>query len=221
MSNSQPSKEYFENLKHYKKMHVEGHKLSTGKIRTSDETYNGKSTLIFAKLIKDIIIKNKINTMLDYGCGKGFYYKNPSNQNGLKIKSLKNYWDIDIDLYDPCFEENSILNENKNYDLVICVDVLEHIPSNDIDWVLEKLLNKTKKYLFINVACHPAIALLPNGKNAHVNINPPKWWHEKILHFQDKLKNIKVICMCTIKENKKFQYFPLQYNDKLTNYSSK
>ena len=34
-------------------------------------------------------------------------------------------------------------------------------------------------------------------------------------------KNIKVICMCTIKENKKFQYFPLQYNDKLTNYSSK
>ena len=221
MSNYKPSTEYYENLEYYKKMHVEGYKLSNGKTRTSEKAYNGKSTLIFAKLIKDIILKNKIITMLDYGCGKGFFYKNPSNQNGLKIKSLKNYWNIDIDLYDPCFEENANLDENKYYDLVICIDVLEHIPTNDIDWILEKLLNKAKKYLFINVACHPAIALLPNGENAHVNIQEPKWWHEKFLNFQDKLKNIKVICMCTIKENGKFQYFPLQYNDKLTNYSSK
>jgi len=221
MSNSQPSTEYIKNLEYYKKMHVDGYKLSNGKIRTSDEAYNGKSTLIFAKLIKEIISKNKINNMLDYGCGKGFFYKNPSNQNGLQIESLENYWGINIDLYDPCFEENSNLDENKYFDLLICIDVLEHIPTEDIYWVLEKLLTKAKKYLFINVACHPAIALLPNGKNAHVNIQPPKWWHEKLLNFKDKLKNIKVICMCTIKENGKYKYFPLQYNDKLTNYSSK
>lgn len=159
--------------------------------------------------------------MLDYGCGKGFFYKNPSNQNGLQIKSLRNYWDIDIDLYDPCFDENSYLNEDKNYDLLICVDVLEHIPTEDIYWILEKLMTKAKKYLFINVACYPAIALLPNGKNAHINIQPPKWWHEKILNFQDKLQHIKVICICTIIEDGKFKYFPLQYNDKLTNYSFK
>ena len=96
MSNSEPSKEYFENLEHYKKMHVEGHRLSTGKIRTSNETYNGKSTLIFAKLIKDIILKNKIITMLDYGCGKGFFYKNPSNQNGLKISAMQLWFLISI-----------------------------------------------------------------------------------------------------------------------------
>ena len=221
MSNSQQSKEYFENIEYYKKMHVDGYKLSNGKIRTSEEAYNGKSTLIFAKLIKEIIKKNKIKTMLDYGCGKGFFYKNPSNQNGLQIKSLRNYWDIDIDLYDPCFDENSYLNEDKNYDLLICVDVLEHIPTEDIYWILEKLMTKTKKYLFINVACYPAIALLPNGKNAHINIQPPKWWHEKILNFQDKLQHIKVICICTIIEDGKFKYFPLQYDDKLTNYSSK
>ena len=221
MSKYQLSKEYFENLEYYKKMHVDGYKLSTGKTRIPREAYNGKSTLIFAKLIKEIITKNKIITMLDYGCGKGFFYKNPSNENGLQITSLENYWGIDIDLYDPCFEENSYLDEKKSYDLVICIDVLEHIPTDDINWVLEKLLTKAKKYLFINVACHPAIALLPNGKNAHVNIQTPKWWHEKILNFQDKLKNIKVVCVCTIKENEKFKYFPLQYNDKLTNYSSK
>lgn len=72
MSNSQQSKEYFENIKYYKKMHLEGYKLSSSKIRTSDEAYNGKSTLLFAKLIKEIITKNKISNMLDYGCGKDF-----------------------------------------------------------------------------------------------------------------------------------------------------
>ena len=57
---------------------------------------------------------------------------------------------------------------------MVCVDVLEHIPTDDINWVLEKLLTKAKKYLFINVAFHPAIALPSNGKNALVNIQPPK-----------------------------------------------
>lgn len=221
MPSSIPSKEYFNNLEYYKKMHSQGYSLTNGKVRSADEAYNGKSTLIFAKLIKQIIAKNKILTMLDYGCGKGYFYENSFNKYGIKSDSLRSYWGINIDLYDPCYKKNCNLNENKNYDLVICVDVLEHIPSIDIDWVLEKLLIKTKKYLFINVACHPAIALLPNGENAHVNINTPKWWHEKFLNFRDKLKNIKVICICSIKENDKFEYFPLQYNDNLSNYSSK
>ena len=51
MSNSQQSKEYLENIEYYKKMHLEGFKLSNGKITTSDEAYNGKSTILFAKLI--------------------------------------------------------------------------------------------------------------------------------------------------------------------------
>ena len=159
--------------------------------------------------------------MLDYGCGKGFYYDNPSDSYGLKIDSLRNYWGIDIDLYDPCFERNSFLDKKKNFDLIICVDVLEHIPTSDIDWVLEEIISKAKKYVFINVACHPAIALLPNGKNAHININTPDWWHQKILNFKKKHHEIKIICICTLKENKQHQYYPLQYDDKLSNYASK
>ena len=40
----------------------------------------------------------------------------------------------------------------------------------DIDWVLDRIIGKAKKYVFINVACYSAAALLPNGKNAHINI---------------------------------------------------
>ena len=76
MSKQNPSKEYLENLDFYKKMHLEGYSLTDGRKRKPNDAYDGKSTLIYAKLIRDIIKKNEIKTMLDYGCGKGFYYEN-------------------------------------------------------------------------------------------------------------------------------------------------
>ena len=218
MSKNIPSKEYLENLDHYKKMHKEGFNLINGNRRKAKDAYDGHSTLTFAKLIKSIIQKNQIKTMLDYGCGKGFFYSNSSNMHGLEIKSLRDYWQIDIDLYDPCFENNSFINETNKYDLVISIDVLEHIPSQDIEWVLERIISKANKYVFINLACYPAVALLPDGKNAHINVNNPKWWYEKILLFKKKYIDVKIICICTLKENGKYNYFPLQYDDKITNY---
>ena len=221
MSKKQPSKEYFENINYYRKMHLEGYDLIDGRKRKPKDAYNGKSTLIYAKLIKEIIVKNKIETMLDYGCGKGFYYDNPFNSNELNIKSLKSYWGIDISLYDPCYSKHSMLEDNKKFDLTICIDVLEHVPSSDVEWVLEQIFDRSKKYVFINVACYPAIALLPNKKNAHININKPQWWHNKILNLKKNRNAIKVICICTIKENNVIKYFPLQYDDKLSNYTNK
>ncbi len=218
MSKNTPSKEYLQNLEYYKKMHNEGFNLISGKRRSANEAYDGHSTLAFAKLIRDIINKNQIKSMLDYGSGKGFYYENPFNIKGLKIDSLKNYWGIEIDLFDPCYKKNSLIDENKLYDLVVSIDVLEHIPSQDIDWVLEKIISKAKKFVFLNVACYSAVALLPNGENAHINVNNPNWWHEKLSFLKKKYLNTKIICVCTLKENGINKYFPLQYDDKITNY---
>ena len=63
----------------------------------------------------------------------------------------------------------------------------KNIPSQDIEWVLERIISKAKKYVFINLACYPAVALLPNGKNAHININDPDWWYKKILIFKKNM----------------------------------
>ena len=219
MSKTMPSKEYFDNIELYKKMHKDGFSLVNGDQRNPDEAYNGRSTLSFAKLIKEIIHKNQITNMLDYGCGKGFFYDNPFEVKGLKVKSLRDFWDIKIDLFDPCYENYSVIDENKIYDLVISIDVLEHIPEQDIDWVLERIISKAKKYVFINVACYSAAALLPNGKNAHINVNNQNWWFEKILSFKKKYKDVKIITICSLVESGKRILFPLQFDDKITNYS--
>ena len=213
-----PSKEYLKNIEFYKKMHKDGFSLTNGAQINHAEAYNGRSTVAFARLIKDIINKNQIKTMLDYGCGKGFFYDNSFEIKGLKINSLRDYWDAKIDLYDPCYEKNSFIDESKIYDLVISIDVLEHIPTQDIDWVLENIFSKAKQYVFINVACYSAFALLPNGANAHINVNDQHWWAEKIIKFKKKYKDIKIICICSLKENGKRILFPLQFDDKIINY---
>ena len=219
MSKIMPSKEYLKNIEFYKQMHKDGFNLINGSTRSPDEAYNGRSTLVFAKLIRDIIHRNKITNMLDYGCGKGFFYDNSFTFKDLKIKSLREYWDIKIDLFDPCYRNYSVIDEKKIYDLVISIDVLEHIPEQDIDWVLDRIIGKAKKYVFMNVACYSAAALLPNGENAHININNHKWWFKKILNFKKKYGGVKIICICSLNENGKRILFPLQFDDKITNYS--
>ena len=218
MSEKLPSREYLQHLDCYKQMHKNGFDLMSGNRRNSHEAYNGQSTLAFAKLIRDIIKKNQIKTLLDYGCGKGFFYDNELNIGDQNLKSLRSYWDIKIDLYDPCYEKHSQLDEKKLYDMVMSIDVLEHIPSQDIDWVLERIISKANKYVFINVACYSAVALLPTGNNAHITVKSPEWWNQKILLLKKKYKNTKIICVCTLKNNNKREYFPLQYDDKISNY---
>ena len=37
-------------------------------------------------------------------------------------------------------------------------------------------------------------------KNSHINLNPPQWWHQKILKLKKNRRNIKIIYICSFKE---------------------
>lgn len=218
-SENKPSKEYIKHIEYYKKMHREGYSLINGKFRKSENAYDGKSTIAFAHTINKIIIKNSILSLLDYGCGKAFYYNNGFTIDNKKINSLRDHWKADINLYDPCFEKYSKFPD-KRVDLTICIDVLEHIPEIDIDWILHKIFSITNKFVFLNIACYNAIALLPNGQNAHTNIKEPKWWFEKLVSFKKEFPSLKIICLCAvINEKGQKDYFPINIDDKITNYA--
>jgi hypothetical protein len=219
-SKRNPSKSYLNNIDYYKIMHETGYKKIDGTKREPENAYDGKSTIPFAKIIKKIILKNKCNSLLDYGCGKAKYYFEKFDFEGENFPNLKDYWGgINIDLYDPCYKKFNNLTKEK-VDISICVDVLEHIPLEDIDWVLSEFISLTNKFVFINVACSPAVALLPNGKNAHINLQQPQWWKNKLNEFAKEFENLKIICTCSyiLQSNGETKWAFVEIRDNISKY---
>jgi hypothetical protein len=56
------------------------------------------------------------------------------------------------------------------FDGVVCTDVLEHCPEEDLPWIVGELFGYARLFVFANVACYPAAKKLPNGENAHCTI---------------------------------------------------
>ncbi len=175
-SRANPSARFVNLLDQYRQMHREGdtrHGLSAA------ETFNGRSLPRQAHRIRALIGKTAAKTILDYGCGKGTQYR-PATlmENGVpRWNSMQEYWGVDaIACYDPGYEPFSTLPQGK-FDGVVCTDVLEHCPEEDLEWIAGELFSYARKFVFANVACYPARKTLPSGENAHCTILPVERWH--------------------------------------------
>lgn len=107
--------------------------------------------------------KHECKSVLDYGCGKGILAD--------RIGATK---------YDPA----TFPGHPHPHDLVICLDVLEHVEPNCLDAVLCHIRELTLKVAFLVVATRPARKNLPDGRNAHLIIQSQDWWTDKLSeHF--------------------------------------
>lgn len=104
-------------------------------------------------------------TVLDYGAGRG------SLAESLKPHRCQQY--------DPGVKGLHVLP--KPSDIVVCTDVLEHIEPTLLDNVLDHIERLTRERALIVISCRPANAVLPDGRNAHLIIETPDWWLEKIM----------------------------------------
>ena len=205
-----PSPFYTSLIDDYKNIHING----TAN-RSPEDTYNGLSTISFAEILKKIILKNKCKTLFDYGSGKGDRYFKHSEFAGKTFPPLKEYWNVEASLYDPGIMP--VKPKNKKFDIVISIDVLEHIPFEDLNWVINEIFEYAKDIVFLNIACYPAKALLPNGKNAHVSVFDPWWWSGYISAIASKYE-LKTFLVCTYFKNKKKTYFSYSINDNFNQY---
>lgn len=117
------------------------------------------------KILTDFLADHPVTSILDFGCGKG-----------TPLDSLKSNT-MDIYSYDPIMHPIEL---PESVDLVYSRDVLEHIEPEQIDTVLENLFTIGTKYQHHFIACHPAKKRLSDGRNAHLIIEDPKWWKDKI-----------------------------------------
>tara|TARA_R110000868_G_scaffold236306_1_gene490342 strand:- start:226 stop:894 length:669 start_codon:yes stop_codon:yes gene_type:complete len=177
-----PSQTYQRLVATYQGMHANGYKrmVDGREIDVAPEAaFPGDQLPHFAHTIKEMIDMTQAKTVLDYGCGKGTQYeKGPfKDDNGRAIaRNIQNFWGVDsIHLYDPGVPKFATY-PTAEFDGVVSTDVLEHIPREDVFWVADEMVARARKFLFVNIACYPAIATLPDGTNAHVTVEHPRWW---------------------------------------------
>lgn len=131
-----------------------------------------------------IIQPPSLSTLIDLGCGSGAA--------GLEFKrrGLVVHW---LDLTDAAladevprdrFIEQPLWSNWPNgkkvgWDYAFCIDVLEHLPTEYVMLVLDKIINSCRtSYLLIS--CMPDNFGQLIGKPLHLTVRPFEWWLERI-----------------------------------------
>lgn len=178
-SRENPSPRFLQMADLYKKMHAEGDQANN---IPATQTFQGISLIPHVQAIGMLLQRHGARTLLDYGAGKaeGYEKVQATTPDGRTVTGLKAIWGLEsITLYDPGYEPHSTLPSG-TFDAVICTDVLEHCPEEDIDWILDELFAYARKFVFCSIACYPAKKILPNGENAHITQMSPGWWLDKL-----------------------------------------
>ena len=131
----------------------------------------GKASVGYTPLVIDILKKTGFRSIADYGAGKC----------RLKAELTKFVSQFEYFPYDPAFPE---YGEPTPADVVVCIDVLEHIELDFLDEVLNQLKQMTNHIGLFTIHTGNAKKILSDGRNAHIIQQPATWWLEKILkHF--------------------------------------
>lgn len=108
-------------------------------------------------------------SILDYGCGEGT----------LKPKLIADGWEGQVSEYDPAITGKD--DPPAPAELIVCTDVLEHVEPACLSAVLHHIHGLALKGVFLLVATRLANKTMPDGRNAHLIIEPANWWILRIL----------------------------------------
>lgn len=131
----------------------------------------GNTSIKNLRLLRPEILIRRPRSILDYGCGQS-----------RLANSLRLGYPADIHRYDPAIPEIAKKPEQV-VDLLINIDVLEHVPEDKLDDVLADMKASCIDAIII-VDMAPAAKTLPDGQNAHCTLHPRDWWEERLSrHF--------------------------------------
>ena len=185
MSETKYSTNYYEIIEKYKNFHINGTEKLSG-----SATFLGYSLVKWVHKIRKIIHSTNSKTLIDYGCGKALLYNNKINFQNQTFNNVQEYWGVkDVFLYDPAVEKYSIQPVEK-VDGIICTDVIEHIPEEDIIVFIDNLFKLANKFVFLVIATRLAGKYFDDGKNIHLCLKTQNDWNEIFLDLKKKYPNI-------------------------------
>jgi hypothetical protein len=130
--------------------------------------------------------KQVVPRLLDYGSGKGYQYL---------AQRMHEFWGGLLPVcYDPGVPLLNVKPTGK-FCGVICTDVLEHIPEDELDAVLDEIVGYIEPggFVYFKISTVPSRKVDDEGCNLHVTVKPCEWWHKKL----EKLNNLLVVIKCT------------------------
>ena len=130
----------------------------------------GLASVHYAPQVASLVREQQVRELLDYGAGKG--------RLGEELEWLVP-WELTVRRYDPAVPAWAAAPSP--CDFVACIDVLEHIEPALLDNVLDDLRRVTAGLGFFTVHTGPAGKVLPDGRNAHLIQEPPRWWLPRFL----------------------------------------
>jgi hypothetical protein len=118
-------------------------------------------------------------SILDYGCGQSRLLEALAPDGSARLLR-----------YDPAIPEFSE-PPREVVDLLVNVDVLEHIPETDTDATLAHMASLCRNAIIV-IDTKPAALILPTGENAHCTLHPHAWWEARLRRIFPDVTPIRV-----------------------------
>ena len=133
----------------------------------------GRAAHAAAPWIAQLATESGVRSLLDYGCGKGT----------LRPAVLALAPNLIIAEYDPAMPGKDMVPDP--CDLVVCVDVLEHVEPECLSDVLEHIQELGLGGAVFIIDTGPAQKTLADGRNAHLIVEGLDWWKASIADYFD------------------------------------
>jgi hypothetical protein len=130
------------------------------RFQQQNKSWAGYDVVKYQKKIYDLVQRYNAKTILDYGCGKGLQYTDPLPYGAKPGEELQldqwqtfdQYLGVTVYAYDPCVAGlDTPPPADARFDGVICTQVLNSIPDDDLPWVRNTLEQHAEKFCFIGL----------------------------------------------------------------------
>ena len=154
----------------------------------SDSKYNLHPDTEFRfNMVYDYINTNQVNSLVDISSGRGNIIKYITlNHPNIEILScdLKKFHDYDVEFIEMDLCNKDTFKITKKYDLLTCLDVLEHIDKECVDDILY-FFSRISKYSLVTIANHSDIQ---NGVELHLIQENMEYWAPLIEKYFEIIK---------------------------------
>jgi len=146
--------------------------------RTTGKAY-GTTGLNSLPCILPHILAIRPDSLIDYGCGRS----------DLAFRLARKARIRETRCYEPAIPELA-LRPTRVFDVLVSVDVFEHIPDDEIDAAAEDMRSMARHAILV-IDMASTGKTLRDGRSAHVSVHDQDWWLKRLSPVWPSLRPIE------------------------------